>query len=467
MNTIGVGVTAAYEAELSAISDGTDGLHKSTTNADADLRRFYIEQLVDTLRDASPQLIDYPYARIGGDRTDAQSFGINVGAKKVVVSISWDRRDAERLPVAVFKDGKDITNLGKERRRGNFYEVISFDTYTHRSAAGADAAMSSDGEWEVRVQGPGQIDYEVAVLADHSLLDYEFETTPGLLQAGDTTMLAGEVQLNGLPYGDDVSVRVEIGIPQEGIATALALMPTPPGIEPKDGATLAEAKLRHLLLHSAELRERISKRRSSKTLTRTAAGRFSAPFAETSVAGIYKLSFLLEGSGPRTGEFERREERFFIVTPGPFARGSSPIKTVGVKTEDGTTRTTIRIRPQDIHGNYLGSDQKEDVSAIVPGTGETAVVTDIGDGWYELVLTSSEIKPDIQVSIGDVTVATGKPNEIDVKERPPIVTERPPSVTGEDAAPSLVDRLCWLWLLLVIILLMSLLLLIIRLAKRR
>ena len=464
MNTIGVGVTAVYEAELSAISGGTDGLHKSTTNADADLRRFYIEQLVDTLRDASPQLVDYRYARISGDRTDTQSFGINVGAKKVVLVISWDRRDAERLPVSVFKDGKDITKLAKERRRGNFYDVISFDTSSHQKAADTDAALSSDGEWEVRVQGAGGIDYEVAALADHSLLDYEFETTPGLLQAGDTTVLAGEVELNGLPYGDDVSVRVEIGIPQQSLATALALTPAPSGIKPKDGETLAEAKLRHLLLHNTEFLERISKRRTSKTLTRTTAGRFSAPFAETSVAGTYKLSFLLEGSGLRTGEFERREQRFFIVNPGPFARGSSAIQTVDVKTVDGTMTITIRIRPQDIHGNYLGADQNEDVSATIPGTGDTAVVTDIGDGWYELVLTSNEITPDIHVSIGDEVVATGKPHEIDVKERPPIVTERPPE---ENAAPSLVDRLCWLWLLLVVILLMSLLLLIIRLAKSR
>ena len=463
VNTIGVGVTGAYEAELNAISGGTDGLHKSTTNADADLRRFYIEQLVDTLRDASPQLVDYRYARVSKDKTDAQSFGINVGAKKVVFAISWDHRDAGRLPVAVFKDGKDITKFSKERRRGNFYDVISFDTSSHQKAAGTDAALSSDGVWEVRVQGSGEIDYEVAALADDSLLDYEFETTPGLLQAGDTAVLASEVQLNGLPYGDDVFIRVEIGIPQESTATALTLTPTPSGIEPKNGETFAEAKLRHLLLHSKEFLERISKRRTSKTLTRTTAGRFSAPFAETSVAGTYKLSFLLEGSGLRTGKFERREERFFIVTPGPYGKGSSVIQTVDVKTVGGKTTTTMRIRPQDIHGNYLGADQKKDVSAIIPGTGDTAVVTDIGDGWYELVLTSGEKTPDIQVLIGDVVVVTGKAHEIDVKERPPIVTERPPV---DDAEPSIFDRFCWLWCLIAIISLVLVLLFIIRLVKR-
>ena len=186
VNTIGVGVSGTYEAELTAISGGTGGLHKSTTNADADLRRFYIEQLVDTLRDASPQLIDYGYASIGGGGMDSQPFGINVGAKMVVFSISWDRRDARRLSVGIFKDGNDVTKLADEIRRGDFYEVISFDTSAALSAAAGDSDLSSDGGWEVRVQGPGEIDYEVAVLADDSLLDYEFEASPGLLQAGET-----------------------------------------------------------------------------------------------------------------------------------------------------------------------------------------------------------------------------------------------------------------------------------------
>jgi hypothetical protein len=465
VNTIGVGVTAAYEAELSAMSSATDGLHKSTTNADADLRRFYIEQLVDTLRDASPQLVDYRYARTGGEKTDSQAFGINVGAKKVVLAISWDRRDAEGLPVTVFKDGKDVTELASERRRSDFYEVLSFDTSHYRRTTGAAAALSSGGRWEVRVQGAGDIDYEVAALADHSLLDYEFETTPGVIQAGDTTVLAGEVELNGLPYGDDVSVRVQIEIPQESIATALALTPTPSGIEPADGETLAEAKLRYLLLHSKAFVERISKRRTSKTLVRTTAGRFSAPFSETSVAGIYKLSFLLEGSGPRTGEFERREERFFIVIPGPYVKGSSAIQTVDVETVDGKTTIVIRIRPQDIHGNYLGPGQTEKVSALLPASGESALVTDIGDGWYELVLTSSETDPEIQISIGDVIVADGTANEIDVKERPPIVTGYPPGTAGDDE--TLPTKECLYWCYAAVIILLALLLLLIIWCIRR
>ncbi len=410
VNTIGVGVTAAYDAELSAISGGTDGLHKTTNNADADLRRFYIEQLVDALRDASPQLVDYRYARTGRRGADAQSFGINAGAKKVVFSVSWQRGD-QQLDVAIFKDGEDVTKQADKQRNGRFYDVLSFDTDRDQGAG-----LSSGGEWEVRVKGPRRVHYEVAVLADDGMLDYAFEAIPGLLRAGDTSVLAAEVQLNGLPYGDHVAVSVEIGIPREGLATALAQTPTPSGLKPQNGETLAEAKLRYLLLESPEFRKRISRHRRAKDLERSGAGRFSLPFSDTTVAGTYKLSFLIKGSGPRTGDFVRREERFFVVEAGPFKPGSSAIQTVDVTRKDDITIATLRIRPRDVHGNYLGADETEKVSAVVTGSDKAAEVRDVGEGWYELVVRTTAKDPEIQVSIGDDVVATGKAGEIDIKQ---------------------------------------------------
>lgn len=463
VNTIGVGVTSAYEAELSAISSGTAGLHRSTTNADADLRRFYIEQLVDTLRDASPQLVDYRYARTG---EGSEPIRINPGAERVVLSVSWDRRDAGQLPVSVFKDGRDVTKLASERRRGAFYDVLSFDAGARRDGDDDAAALSLPGEWTVRVRAPERLEYQVAALTDHGVLDYDFETMPSVLRAGETTVLAGEAGLNGLPFGDGLSVRAEIGIPGESIATALALTPTPNGLEPRNGETLAEAKLRHLLLNDPRFRERISERSITVTLPRTSSGRFAFPFSTTSVAGSYRVSFLLAGSGPEVGDVLRREQRFFVVRPGPFRDGSSAIRTVDVTTSGGTTTTTLRIRPRDVHGNYLGADQGGEISATVSGTGEQGAVSDIGRGWYELVLTTDESDPGFEIAISGTVVASGKANEIDVDERPPVVTGRPPGDSGKAPAPPS-DSLCWLAWILVVVLGVIVLLLVIRLSSSR
>ena len=257
VNTIGVGVTSAFETELSAISGGTSGLHKSTTNADADLRRFYIEQLVDALRDASPQLIDYRYVGSGS----AGAFRINPGTKKVVFSISWDRRDAERLPISIFLDGQNVTKLARERLRGDFYEVISFTPAAGQRDGGV--MQSLDGEWILRVSGAGNVPFEVAALADHGELDYEFEAAPGVIRAGESTVLASEVGLRGLPYGDGMEVRVEIAVPRTSLASALATTPKPSRLDPRDDETLAEAKLRYLLLQDPGFSKRIARRRDA------------------------------------------------------------------------------------------------------------------------------------------------------------------------------------------------------------
>lgn len=448
VNTIGVGVTTAFEAELSAISGGTDGLHKSTTNADADLRRFYIEQLVDTLRDASPQLIDYRYVGATGS---GGTYLINEGTGKVVFSISWDRRDALRLPIAVFHNGKDVTKLARERRSGDFFEVISFTPTAGEPDSGADLSRSLAGEWTLRVRGPEPVPFEVAALADNSRLDYEFEAMPRIVRAGEAVVLAGEVGLNGLPYGDGMSVRIEIGVPQWGLGNLLTQAPAPSGLAPKDDETMAEAKLRHLMRNDASFRERLTRRRMSMTLPRTSAGRFSAPFSDTSIAGVYKVSFLLAGSGPRTGEVERREERFFVVAAGPFEEGTSPIRTVSVDTAGGVTTITIRIRPQDIHGNFLGADQVSEVSVTASGATDPPQVSDVGDGWYELVVTTGEQDPTVDISVGGDLVASGKANDIDVKPRPPVVTGQPPVETGDDDL-STMDKLCLLaWILVVLL----------------
>ncbi|MCP3914654.1 MAG: hypothetical protein GY711_03740 [bacterium] len=180
------------------------------------------------------------------------------------------------------------------------------------------------------------------------------------------------------------------------------------------------------------------------------------------------MSFLLEGSGARTGDFERREQFFLIVAPGPFTDGSSEIRTVEVSTVDGKTRTTMRIRPQDIHGNYLGADQAVAVSGISTGSAEPTVVTDAGNGWYELVFTTDEADPVIEISIGDTVAATGRPTEIDVPEPRPIVSSRPPA-GAEDGTVTRppVDRTCRLCYIIAACLLVLVVLLTILLMKKR
>ena len=427
VNTIGVGVTDSVNQTLSEISGGAGGLHKRTNNADADLRRFYIEQLVDTLRDASPQLIDYRYPRTNGSGRDTEDFRINVGAKKVVFAVSWDRRDASSGVIRILQDGVDVTSAAEEVRSDSFYRILAFDT-------SARSSLSSDGTWRVDFQSGGNLDYEVAALADDGSLNYQFAALPALLKPTEATTLAAQVAFNGLPHGDDVSVRATIDSPTESLSTVLATTPTPPELEtlPRHpGETFDEAKYRYLWLNDADFRSRLEPQSDVVTLSRSAEGRFTTAFSDTRVAGAYKLSFLLEGDGPVTGAFERREQRFLIVVPGPFDEGGSTIETGRTPGGSGTV-TTVRIRPVDIYGNFLGSGGEDEVSGVVVGSGETGVVTDAGDGWYVIEFDTINPDPTLEITLGGDVVATGAADDIEVVGPGGGTGVAPPPSAGRD-----------------------------------
>ncbi len=401
-NTIGVGVTPTYEAELSAMAAATDGLHKSTNNADADLRRFFIEQLVDILRTASPQLIDYQYANSG---RKSESVFVDNGSKELLFAISWNRRAADQLRFKIYKDGKDVTDFATERKQNNFYELVSFDLKSLKQ-------QELSGTWEVRLQDDGNIDYEVAVLSDHISLDYQLAAYPTVLRAGKSVMLSAETEQNGLPFGDGIRARVRIEKPTQSLTNLLSLTKAE-RVDPQNGETHAEAKLRHLLQTNEEFRKRLTTKTSVRHLRRKTAGRFTVPFFDTKVAGTYKLTFFLQGNGEQSGKFTRQEERYFVVNPGPFRKGSSEIRTVEANEKTGDVR--ILIRPRDTHGNLLGANQAHKLSASVPASGYQAKISDINDGWYELSTVSEGLKQRIKIAINGVTVALARPGKLDVK----------------------------------------------------
>ena len=66
MNTIGVGATPPFVNLLNQIASETNGRFKLTTAPDEDLRRFYVEELIDVLRQFSPQLVGYRYGTMDG-----------------------------------------------------------------------------------------------------------------------------------------------------------------------------------------------------------------------------------------------------------------------------------------------------------------------------------------------------------------------------------------------------------------
>ncbi|MEM1380091.1 MAG: VWA domain-containing protein [Pseudomonadota bacterium] len=416
VSTIGVGVTDDVATLLGQIASETGGLNQLTTNAGADLRRFFIEQLVDALRGSSPQLIDYRYPTTDRSGRGRETFAVNAGASKVVFVTSWDRRDTTTARVRIFKDGVDVTSAAESVERTPFSQVIAFDT----SSA---TPLSSDGQWRVELNAASRMDYEVAALADDSNINYRFGAFPRVARTGGDAMLEAQLFYQGLPRADLADASVVVQRPRASLATLLAETPTPPGVRsmPRHpGETFAEAKLRYLLANDPDFKRRLRPITQRLNLPATGSGHFSTTLEDLRVAGSYQLAFLLEGDTELTGAFERRERRVLLVEPGPFEEGSSSLAEV----VDPAGRPALLLRPVDIYGNHLGAGRGQDITATFVGTGRAANVTDRGDGSYLIPLDPGETNPRVAIAVGGDVIADGPVSSITTPGRP---GRRPPA----------------------------------------
>ncbi len=109
IDTIAVGA-GAFVNVLADIAAHGQGLAQQTLDAD-DLRQFFVEQLIDTLRDGSPQLIGYRRGALAG-RSATEAFGVNKGARKLLFKVSWRPRAAPRRAPVQGRGGYDRVGPG-------------------------------------------------------------------------------------------------------------------------------------------------------------------------------------------------------------------------------------------------------------------------------------------------------------------------------------------------------------------
>jgi len=122
VDTIGVGAGQAFLALLGDIANETGGVTRSTVNAE-DLRQFFVEELIETLRGFSPQLIGYRRGALATGNAN-EAFFVNRGARKVVFKVSWPH--GRPLHLRIFKDGIDATASARIVA-GKFYRIFVFD----------------------------------------------------------------------------------------------------------------------------------------------------------------------------------------------------------------------------------------------------------------------------------------------------------------------------------------------------
>ena len=370
LHAIGVGIAPALLAQLFDIAAPSDGLVKITTNPDENLIRFYMEQLVEVLRDFSPQLVTYRTATAFG--AAYESVDINSASKQVLFKVSYPR--GTNMDIDIIHDGVDVTNRASITT-GDFYKIFhySFDQLNQINA-------QSSGNWGVRMTGISQhLDYQLGVLADEYEIDYGISMQGGVYEAGDPLKFYLEFERNGKPWKAkmlDVSARVHYPRIPIGNLLAEAKLVADPKIEFEKGSLIGERKLA-VLQQDPDFHEKIKPGTKTIQLKQDKDGRFYGIFDQTKIAGKYDITFNIEERGKETGRFVRTEMRTAVVKLGAFDRDASKVQ---IKRK-GERNYIVSVRPTDKFGNLLGPDHADFLNVRV-SQGRLLNIKDNGDGSY-------------------------------------------------------------------------------------
>ncbi|MEM1218332.1 MAG: hypothetical protein AAGH79_05450, partial [Bacteroidota bacterium] len=392
IHTIGVGASPSFESELADISNATGGLTKITQAPDEDLRQFFVEELVEVLRDFSPQLVDY--RRGAFTQRKEESFEINNTAQKVIFKVSYDRGD--EVGVQISKGGVDVSKLA-EYTRGAHYLIISFPFERLLTFQ----APMYEGDWTLTLtSGAGAVDYEIAAIADEASLDYQIYEGANQY-VGSPLNLNAEISVNGVKITNGVTVTATIKKPGEGLGTILSTtnVATASGLPDELGLSLGAQKLASIQLNAA-LAEKIRWVQQTETLSPDAGQVFRGEYLGTSVPGTYTITYVIEGEHPFTGPFRRVEQRSVVIRFASFDFSLSDVLT-SVRSEGLQQVWTWTFTPKDAFGNYLGPDYAHllNLSSI---DGDIKNLKDLGNGSYRFeIWTDTEEEPRVQIGLYD------------------------------------------------------------------
>jgi hypothetical protein len=138
-------------------------------------------------------------------------------------------------------------------------------------------------------------------------------------------------------------------------------------------------------------------------------GLYQAAWPSVSVPGVYTVIFHVAGYSPELGAIQRTET---VSTVVHFARADlrlSELKVVFVERIVQGDVMVIRLRPQDVYGNFLGPEAGDEIQvALSTGTVDKEI-HDLQDGTYLIpVLVPQKADPQVTVTVAGNVLFRGR-----------------------------------------------------------
>jgi hypothetical protein len=363
IHSIGTGVSGAQWQDLiEDISTQTGGDHHFTSEPDADLQQFFLEDLVTSLRGTTMELVAYRRGALSPAGAE-ERFTLNAGASRATFLLSWDgvrRKDA--LQFTLHKGTSAVPGVVTPTR-GDFYTLLTLDFPLDVHGTRIDAA----GEWLMRIRGNDvqSVGYQAAALVDDGRLKYDFHLVRDDYGVGASIPLRAQVSDGGIPVTGLTEAKVIVSAPPGGLGTFLsenavskADMEKDYGVD-ADNFSTRVAKKEFVLMRDDALRKK--RQPSSVTLSlfddgtvehgdQTAGdGVYSNLFTGTRAPGHYNFDFRLSGTAPASGAFSRQQSMGTTVR----LKGVDSSRTL-IRFQRDSAGDFMLVTPVDSFGNYLG-----------------------------------------------------------------------------------------------------------------
>ncbi len=380
VHTVGVGATAQFVDLLAEIAQATGGSTRITTAPDQDLRQFFVEEVIEALQGNSPQLVDYRRGMLEGTSA-SEGFRVGRGATRIILKLSWKRREKEKLGFRVEKDGVDVSDLGRFVD-GPFYRIFAVNLPARRSGQ----PVASEGEWAMKIAGRGDAQYEAAAIVEEPDLRFQvvFDRS---IRVGDPLELRVKLFVGGRAAGGVRRVTATVLKPGDSVANLLAHRALPqerPGSIPEAGDPLH--KKLQLVMMDDRLVARLQPVPQSLSLVDRGDGTYAAIFAEATVPGPFRIVVTIEGSDPQIGEFRRVKTLTALVRFRETDLAKSGLELTETGRDRGGRHLRLVLRPRDRYGNYLGPGQGHLIRvSLAPGSAG-AGPRDLLDGGYAIPL---------------------------------------------------------------------------------
>ena len=328
---------------------------------DTVLEKWFNNQLANMLEGGSPQIVmekSVPFA----SGVSNYSFKLNNLVNKLLVELKGN----EALDLKVYKDGDEVTNLGKEVNKGEF-KLRSF-----QFPINGEETLYSEGEWSIQVMGESSSSYYVSAIADDHFSKFTCNVDKTTFTVGETLNFTTNLSHLGVPLASG-KVQAIVIKPGDDLGHLLSIYQSSLTDTIIDIDTGASAKFHDLMANDTAFFNALLPNEQIVDLVEVTGGKYSGSFSSTELAGFYNIIFLIDTEIPGKGKLQRVKT---ISTVGVFGNVVEEVPEVvedppAPNNNDHKQYTVLSIRPKNKFGYYMGPGFQSRIALRVKGKNAT------------------------------------------------------------------------------------------------